>query len=85
VLNRNLSREKIVRAFQLCAEAGIKTVAYNMVGVPFEDNRAVLDTIKLNAEAKADHSLCPVYYPSPAQAVRGGRGERFRPRYLRLP
>jgi radical SAM superfamily enzyme YgiQ (UPF0313 family) len=55
VLNRNLSREKIVRAFHLCTEAGIKTVAYNMVGVPFEDNRAVLDTIKLNAEAKADH------------------------------
>jgi radical SAM superfamily enzyme YgiQ (UPF0313 family) len=69
VLNRNLSREKIVRAFRLCAEAGIKTVAYNMVGVPFEDNRAVLDTIKLNAEAKADHSLCPVYYPFPGTGL----------------
>jgi radical SAM superfamily enzyme YgiQ (UPF0313 family) len=69
VLNRNLSREKIVRAFHLCTEAGIKTVAYNMVGVPFEDNRAVLDTIKLNAEAKADHSLCPVYYPFPGTGL----------------
>jgi len=65
VLNRHLSRESIVRAFRLCAEAGIRTVAYNMIGVPFEDNRAVLDTIKLNAEARADHSLCPVYYPFP--------------------
>jgi radical SAM superfamily enzyme YgiQ (UPF0313 family) len=69
VLNRNLSRQTIVHAFGLCAEAGIKTVAYNMVGVPFEDNRAVLDTIKLNAEAKADHSLCPVYYPFPGTGL----------------
>ncbi len=65
VLNRNLSRQTIIRAFRLCAEAGIRTVAYNMIGVPFEDNRAMLDTIKLNAEARANHSLCPVYYPFP--------------------
>ena len=69
VLNRNLSRETIIRAFGLCAEAGIKTVAYNMVGVPFEDNRAVVDTMKLNAEARADHSLCPVYYPFPGTSL----------------
>ncbi len=65
VLNRHMSRDKIVEAFQACHEAGIKTVAYNMVGIPYEDKAAVLDTIKLNAEIRADHSLSPIYYPYP--------------------
>jgi len=65
VLNRHMSREKIEQAFEACREAGIKTVAYNMVGLPYEDKSRVLDTIKLNARIKADHSLSPVYYPYP--------------------
>jgi radical SAM superfamily enzyme YgiQ (UPF0313 family) len=69
VLNRHMSREKIVSAFDACREAGIKTVAYNMVGLPFEDKKMVLDTVKLNAEIKADHSLSPIYYPYPDTAL----------------
>ena len=65
VLNRHMSREKIVEAFDACREAGINTVAYNMVGLPYEDKSRVLDTIKLNVEIKADHSLSPIYYPYP--------------------
>ena len=65
VLNRHMSREKIVEAFAACREAGIKTVAYNMVGLPYEDKSRVLDTIKLNVEIEADHSLSPIYYPYP--------------------
>jgi len=65
VLNRHMSREKIVEAFDACREAGIKTVAYNMVGLPYEDKSRVLDTIKLNVEIGADHSLSPIYYPYP--------------------
>jgi radical SAM superfamily enzyme YgiQ (UPF0313 family) len=65
VLNRHMSREKIVDAFDACREAGIKTVAYNMVGIPYEDKSKILDTIKLNVEIKADHSLSPIYYPYP--------------------
>lgn len=65
VLNRHMSREKIVQAFEACREAGIKTVAYNMVGLPYEDKAKVLDTIKLNVEINADHSLSPIYYPYP--------------------
>ncbi len=65
VLNRHMSREKIVQAFAACHKAGIKTVAYNMVGLPYEDKSRVLDTIKLNVEIRADHSLSPIYYPYP--------------------
>jgi len=65
VLNRHMTRENIVEAFEACRKAGINTVAYNMVGLPYEDKSCILDTIKLNAEIKADHSLSPIYYPYP--------------------
>jgi anaerobic magnesium-protoporphyrin IX monomethyl ester cyclase len=69
VLNRHMSREKIVEAFNACREAGINTVAYNMVGLPYEDKSKVLDTIKLNVDIGADHSLSPIYYPYPDTAL----------------
>ena len=65
VLNRHMSREKIKQAFAACHAVGIKTYAYNMVGLPFEDKSTVLDTIKLNVEIKSDHALAPIYYPYP--------------------
>jgi anaerobic magnesium-protoporphyrin IX monomethyl ester cyclase len=69
VLNRHMSREKIAQAFDACREVGINTVAYNMVGLPHENKSRVLDTIKLNVEIKADHSLSPIYYPYPDTAL----------------
>lgn len=69
VLNRHMSRDRISQAFEACRDAGIKTVAYNMVGLPYEDKAKVLDTIKLNAEIQADHSLSPIYYPYPDTAL----------------
>ncbi|MHB8779863.1 MAG: B12-binding domain-containing radical SAM protein [Candidatus Geothermincolia bacterium] len=65
VLNRHMSRDQIKAAFDACHEVGIKTVAYNMVGIPFEDKSRVLDTIKLNVDIRADISLNPIYYPYP--------------------
>ena len=65
VLNRHMSREEIIEAFEACRDVGIKTVAYNMVGLPYEDKSKILDSIKLNVEIKADHSLSPIYYPYP--------------------
>ncbi len=65
VLNRHMSTQQIKDAFAACREQGIKTVAYNMVGIPFEDKSRVLDTIKLNVDIRADISLNPIYYPYP--------------------
>jgi radical SAM superfamily enzyme YgiQ (UPF0313 family) len=69
VLNRHMSSDKIAQAFEACREAGIKTVAYNMVGLPYEDKAKVLDTVKLNVKIRANHSLSPIYYPYPDTAL----------------
>jgi anaerobic magnesium-protoporphyrin IX monomethyl ester cyclase len=65
VLRRHMSDEQIVQAFAHARKAGIATVAYNMVGLPFENMERALDTIKLNARIEANHMLNPGFCPYP--------------------
>ena len=57
VLRRNISDEKIVRAFTLARRAGIRTGSFNMIGLPGETMATVRDTINLNSgsTARPDH------------------------------
>ena len=65
VLNRHVSNGRIIAAFQCCDRAGIQTLSYNMVGVPFEARKHVLDTIKLNARVKPVVVHVSTFYPYP--------------------
>jgi len=65
VLGRQMSNEMIERAFKLCHEAGIKTVSTNMFGLPFENRKMVLDTIKLNARCHPDTIQVSTFIPYP--------------------
>ncbi|HAW60644.1 MAG TPA: hypothetical protein DCW86_04165 [Actinobacteria bacterium] len=65
VLNRKMSNEEIKNAFALCRQYGIKTVSYNMVGLPFESMTKMLDTVKLNAMVKSDNLQVSIFYPFP--------------------
>ncbi len=65
ILNRKISREQVINAFKACRDAEISTLAYNMVGLPFEDRAKALDTIKLNAEIQTDRALAAIFYPYP--------------------
>jgi len=65
ILNRRISREQIIRAFKACHDAGIKTLAYNMVGLPYEDPQKILETIKLNAEVGTERARAAIFYPYP--------------------
>ncbi len=63
LLNRRVSREQIVRAFDLCHQAGMKVFAFNMVGLPGETVAQMLDTVKLNAAVRADITRVTIFYP----------------------
>lgn len=68
VLERRLSREQLVSSFRSLTRAGIKVLAYNIIGSPHETPEAVLDTIKLNATIDPDfiqHSLFHPYEGTP--------------------
>jgi radical SAM superfamily enzyme YgiQ (UPF0313 family) len=63
LLNRELSREEIVRAFDLCHQAGMKVFSFNIVGFPGETVQQMLDTVKLNAAVRADVTRVTIFYP----------------------
>jgi len=65
VLRRHMSNQEIVRAFRQCRSYGIKTVSTNMTSLPEEDLPALLDTIKINAEARPHCMQVSTYHPYP--------------------
>ena len=65
ILKRSLKKEKLIHAFELCKTNGIKTMAFNIVGIPFETPRRILDTIKLNAKVVPDLITCSIAVPYP--------------------
>ncbi|MDI6759294.1 MAG: radical SAM protein, partial [Candidatus Brocadiaceae bacterium] len=65
VLKRPMSQNKIKEAFSILQRYGISTQTFNMVGLPYEDSKKVLATIKLNAEIGADGMQVTIFYPYP--------------------
>jgi len=69
VLNRQTSQDKIERSFALCRAYGISTLTYNMVGLPHENKRKFLETVKLNAKIRPNRMVLSVFYPYPHTAL----------------
>lgn len=57
IMKRRVSREQIIIAFTELRKAGIKTSAFNILGVPGESMATMLDTVKLNALAKPNRYI----------------------------
>lgn len=65
VLKRNMSNEQIIEAFRNAKEVGLKTKAFNMVGLPGESRKLFEDTIRLNALVNPDALTIYVFFPYP--------------------
>jgi len=65
VLNRKVSNKQILNAFRLAEEVGLKTRAYNMIGLPYETVDMVKETIKLNEMSNPTHTAIFYFYPYP--------------------
>ncbi|GFP20954.1 hypothetical protein HKBW3S06_00181, partial [Candidatus Hakubella thermalkaliphila] len=65
ILKRSMPDNVIKKAFDLFKNAKISSLAYNMVGLPYETPKAALDTIKLNALIKPTRSLAAIFCPFP--------------------
>lgn len=63
VLNRNQSEEQIIEAGNLCRAKVIKLYVFTMVGIPHEDKRKALNTVKLTAKLRPDIVQTFIYYP----------------------
>jgi anaerobic magnesium-protoporphyrin IX monomethyl ester cyclase len=65
VLKRPMTNDQLREAFGWLKEFGIRSAAYNMIGLPFEKPQHVLETIKLNAQIAPDRMFNPIFSPYP--------------------
>lgn len=65
ILQKDVAREEIVRAFSLLREGGVATYAFNMVGLPYETPETLQETIRLNQEIRPKNVFCSVFQPYP--------------------
>ncbi|MFC1736849.1 B12-binding domain-containing radical SAM protein [Candidatus Hydrogenedentota bacterium] len=65
VLNRKMTNDEIINAFDLCRKYEIHSWSFNMVGLPFETEELAWDTVKLNARIKPTYSAIGVFFPFP--------------------
>ncbi|NOZ22371.1 MAG: radical SAM protein [Planctomycetes bacterium] len=70
ILKRNLSKEDIIRDFKTFKKVGIRTWAFNMIGMPYETPLTIEETILLNRLADADFAQVSVFTPFPGTETR---------------
>ena len=62
-LNRHMSNDVIIRAFDLCKKHGILTASFNMIGLPFETKDTINDTFMLNKRCSPTVFQITILYP----------------------
>jgi radical SAM superfamily enzyme YgiQ (UPF0313 family) len=55
ILKRNMTNKQIIDTFHSAKKAGLKTYAFNMVGIPFETQISINKTIELNKNCQPDY------------------------------
>ncbi len=65
VLKKNVSNNQLLKSSELLRKAGIFLYVHNMVGIPFETEESIKETIALNQKIKADDMQCWTFYPFP--------------------
>lgn len=70
ILNRKMSESTIKRAFRLLKKAGIQTGTFTMIGMPFESEAMIRETIKLNREVRPDLLHCTIMMPFKGTQIR---------------
>ncbi|MDR0248188.1 MAG: B12-binding domain-containing radical SAM protein [Oscillospiraceae bacterium] len=62
-LKRNMTDDTIMRAFTYFRKYKIPTLTFNMVGIPYEDIKLTLKTVKLNARIRPNKLVVSIFYP----------------------
>ena len=76
VLNRFVSNEQIIRAFEIAKKSGIRVCANNIIGFPTETRELIFDTIELNHKLQADNIIVNIFCPYRGKIGRASCRER---------
>lgn len=69
ILERKMSNKKIIEAFDLAHKYGLKTMSFNMVGIPTETKSQINETIKLNRRLNPTSILVSMFQPYPGTGL----------------
>ena len=67
---KDIGREAIINGFRMCREAGIKTVATFILGLPEDDEQSCIDTINFAKTIGCDYASFNVAVPRPGTGLR---------------
>ncbi|MBI4389577.1 MAG: radical SAM protein [Nitrospinae bacterium] len=65
VLERKMTNNKIIEAFDLAHKYGLRTMSFNMVGIPYETKEEIKQTIELNRRLRPTSVLVSMFQPYP--------------------
>ncbi len=68
-LNRKMSNQAIAKKVRLLKRYGIKTVSYNIMGMPFENVRTLKATLEFNLKLRPDLAMHFYWQPLPGTAL----------------
>lgn len=63
VLGRDITNERIIKAFELLEGSGIRVSANNIIGFPTETREKIFDTIELNRQIRAKGVMVSFFSP----------------------
>jgi anaerobic magnesium-protoporphyrin IX monomethyl ester cyclase len=69
LLNKGITAEEIMNTFRLTRKAGIKTIAYLMLGLPEEDSSSFRETLRLVKKIEPDFVLYTELFPIPGSPL----------------
>lgn len=69
ILNRKMSNDEIVKSFQVIRGLGLQSKSYNIVGLPTENIKEIIDTFKINLKAKPDKMSYYTLMPYPGTRI----------------
>lgn len=65
VLRKKVTNEQIVNAFKMLKDRDMYTFGFNMLGLPYETEEAILRTVDINRQVQPDTIFCSVFNPFP--------------------
>lgn len=65
VLHRDMTNDEIINTFGLIKDYGIKTLAFNMFGIPYETEGTIIETITLLRKIKPFRTIISLFTPFP--------------------
>lgn len=69
VLERKMTNNKIIESFDMAHKYGLKTMSFNMVGIPGETMEDIEETIRLNRRLNPTSVLVSIFQPYPGTGL----------------